>query len=118
MQKRIKGAKLREERKLLRKEINDELEKLQVGRKIEQFELLLGDRVSQCRELIQKVLAYLSKGDRRTAVVYINKAIDCLQEIQIASAQMRKLEKKLEQLIKYEYFLTKKETKLTKKEAA
>jgi len=117
MREQYQGTQLKEQRNHLRKEIHDELDKLQAEGQIEQYEKLVEDRGLHARNYLKLAGTYLDSNEKGAAVTLVDKAIDCMEQIQTASDRMRRLEKKIVHLLSHERDVAKAETKLAKKAA-
>ncbi|MFH0900554.1 MAG: hypothetical protein V2A73_07985 [Pseudomonadota bacterium] len=111
------GTALKEQRDHLRKEIHDEMDKVQAEQTIEQFEKLLEDRSMHARNYLKLVANYVDSNDPGGAVTLVDKAISCMKDIQTGTERVRKLEKHLCRLLNHERDIAHDETRLEKKAA-
>jgi hypothetical protein len=111
------GTRLEEQRAHLRKEVHDELEKIDAEQKIEHFEKLLEDRGMHARNYLKLASNYVDGNEEGGAVTCVDKAITCIEDIQTGADQMRRLEKKLSHLLSHERGAVQAETRLERKAA-
>lgn len=102
------GAQLKEQRKLLKTSLINELAELKADTKLRAIQEAVERRATEVHNALTAAASHLERNEVSSSLTQIDEARDNLLAIQKGSSDLRKLEKKLRRLLASEEYLEKK----------